>query len=108
MTAKHRPADKTGRQAIMKIISPGILLVLVLSVTGCQPAAETANSRGQLDDEADWKPPLGRGQIRPDDAPRVGDLAPLFQLKSLDGKTETRLEAFRGKRPVVLIFGSYT
>ena len=37
-----------------------------------------------------------------------GNLAPLFKLKSQDGKSETDLAAFRGKRPVILIFGSYT
>ena len=38
----------------------------------------------------------------------VGDLAPTFKLKSLDGKEETDLEEFRGKKPVVLLFGSYS
>ena len=45
---------------------------------------------------------------KPDGAPKVGDKAPLFKLKSLDGKTETELKAFKDKKPVVLIFGSYT
>jgi len=39
---------------------------------------------------------------------KVGDMAPTFKLKSPDGKTETDLKAFRGKKPVVPIFGSYT
>ena len=43
-----------------------------------------------------------------DKAPRVGQMAPDFRLKSLDGKSETRLSQFRGKKPVVLFFGSYT
>ena len=38
----------------------------------------------------------------------VGDLAPTFKLKSLDGREETDLEKFRGKRPVILLFGSYS
>jgi thiol-disulfide isomerase/thioredoxin len=42
------------------------------------------------------------------DATRPGDLAPDFSLSSLDGKDTVRLSDFRGKRPVVLIFGSYT
>jgi len=41
-------------------------------------------------------------------APQVGDDAPNFKLKSLDGKSETELAAFKGEKPVVLIFGSYT
>ena len=39
---------------------------------------------------------------------KVGQMAPTFKLKSLDGESETDLSEFRGKRPVVLIFGSYT
>ena len=45
---------------------------------------------------------------REDGAPKVGEMAPTFKLKSPDGKHETDLEKFRGKKPVVLFFGSYT
>lgn len=41
-------------------------------------------------------------------APQVGDVAPLFKLKTLDGKREVELASLRGKRPVLLLFGSYT
>lgn len=41
-------------------------------------------------------------------APQVGDVAPPFRLKTLDGKQEVELASLRGKRPVVLFFGSYT
>lgn len=37
-----------------------------------------------------------------------GEVAPDFVLKSLDGESETKLSDFRGKKPVVLFFGSYT
>lgn len=50
--------------------------------------------------------PGGRG--RPTDSLKVGDLAPDFTLKSLDGPEKVTLSKFRGKQPVVLIFGSYT
>ena len=39
---------------------------------------------------------------------RVGDPAPDFRLPLLDGSGWVELSSFRGKRPVVLIFGSYT
>jgi hypothetical protein len=39
---------------------------------------------------------------------QVGDTAPEFRLKSLDKTTEVALSDFRGKSPVVLVFGSYT
>lgn len=37
-----------------------------------------------------------------------GDAAPDFRLTTLDRKSEVALADFRGKQPVVLIFGSYT
>ncbi len=40
--------------------------------------------------------------------PKVGEIAPPFKLKSFDNQSETELASFRGKIPVVLIFGSYT
>ncbi len=41
-------------------------------------------------------------------APKAGDAAPDFELKDLDSKNTVRLSDFRGKKPVALIFGSYT
>jgi hypothetical protein len=38
----------------------------------------------------------------------VGDAAPDFALNSQDGKSRVRLSSFKGSKPVVLIFGSYT
>ena len=37
-----------------------------------------------------------------------GDAAPDFRLKTRDGRAQVTLSSFRGKRPVALIFGSYT
>ena len=44
----------------------------------------------------------GRGNLQ------VGDVAPTFTLKSLDGKSETNLAIYRDQKPVILFFGSYT
>jgi len=38
----------------------------------------------------------------------VGDQAPDFHLRTLDKASEVSLSSFRGSKPVVLIFGSYT
>lgn len=40
--------------------------------------------------------------------PKVGDLAPDFSLPTHDGKEKITLSQVRGKRPVILIFGSFT
>jgi len=42
------------------------------------------------------------------DTLRAGDPAPDFKLKTRDGSREVQLSGFKGKRPVVLVFGSYT
>jgi hypothetical protein len=39
---------------------------------------------------------------------KVGDPAPDFDLKTLDKKSRVQLASFRGQKPVVLVFGSYT
>jgi hypothetical protein len=49
-----------------------------------------------------------RGDLRREGNLKVGDPAPDFDLKRLDGKGRVKLSSFTGKRPVVLIFGSYT
>jgi hypothetical protein len=41
-------------------------------------------------------------------SPKLGDLAPDFELQDPEGNVRVRLSDFRGKRPVALVFGSYT
>ncbi|MFO0846267.1 MAG: EF-hand domain-containing protein [Gemmataceae bacterium] len=42
------------------------------------------------------------------EGPSVGDAAPGFTLRTQDGKRAVSLSEYKGKRPVVLIFGSFT
>ncbi len=51
-------------------------------------------------------PPL-RAQQR-QGALKPGDAAPDFSLKIRGGEQTIRLSSFRGKKPVALVFGSYT
>jgi hypothetical protein len=51
--------------------------------------------------ESMWKQ-ARRGTLQP------GDAAPDFDLPLLGGSEKVQLSSFRGKSPVVLIFGSYT
>ncbi|MBW2295350.1 MAG: hypothetical protein JRG89_22470 [Deltaproteobacteria bacterium] len=61
-----------------------------------------ATMQGWRTHEVDW-------QLANDvEAPKVGELAPDFELQDPNGETVVRLSDFRGKRPVALIFGSYT
>ncbi len=41
-------------------------------------------------------------------APKVGDVAPDFELGDVNGQNPVRLSDFQVKKPVALIFGSYT
>ena len=41
-------------------------------------------------------------------APKAGDMAPDFTLYDIEGKNAVTLSDFRGKKPVALVFGSYT
>ena len=41
-------------------------------------------------------------------APKSGDPAPDFQLSDIDGDHSVRLSDFQGKKPVALVFGSFT
>jgi hypothetical protein len=38
----------------------------------------------------------------------VGDSAPDFDLRTADKSSRIKLSSFRGQKPVVLVFGSYT
>lgn len=42
------------------------------------------------------------------EAPKVGDLAPDFELVDVSGENRIRLSDFKGRKPVALIFGSFT
>jgi hypothetical protein len=44
----------------------------------------------------------------PFEGPAVGEEAPAFRLRTHEGRRAVSLAEFRGKRPVVLIFGSFT
>lgn len=41
-------------------------------------------------------------------APKRGELATNFELRDVSGANPVRLSDFRGKKPVVLVFGSFT
>ena len=53
----------------------------------------------------DWEHTKALMQRRP---PAVGDAAPDFRLRTLDGEREIALSTFHPDRPRVLVFGSFT
>ena len=41
-------------------------------------------------------------------APKPGDIAPDFELRDASGENPINLSDFQGRKPVALIFGSFT
>jgi hypothetical protein len=64
--------------------------------------------RGALAQPPQDEQPRREKLVRLPDLIKAGDQAPDFKLKTPDGKQQVALSDFRGKRPVALIFGSYT
>lgn len=64
-------------------------------------AAPAARQRGGRNDRRGGRNNGGK-------PPAVGQVAPDFTLKTLDGKAKHTLSSYKGKKPVALIFGSYT
>ena len=83
---------------------------LLLALAGGQAfAQEDDDGARRQRRQGQASPSHGRERmIRDDNAPKVGDVAPVFTIRSLDGKSETDLGSFKGKKPVLLFFGSYT
>ncbi len=85
------------------------LFVLVMAV-GCSSTKQPAPEESAVSEERTAPERRRSRRSQPDDGTqlKVGQMAPTFKLKSLDGKEEMDLAAFKGKKPVVLFFGSYT
>ncbi len=77
---------------------------LLLALAGGQAIAQEEDN----EERRQKRQGMRERMMRDDNAPKVGDVAPVFTLKSLDGKSETDLASFKGKKPVLLFFGSYT
>ena len=96
----------TGRLARRAAATAAVVLGLFMvweAEDGLSLGAEIiANAQQWRVHELEWQ--LGNDV----EAPKVGDLAPDFELQDPTGQAVFRLADFRGKRPVALIFGSYT
>ena len=83
-----------------KTLGTTVAAVLVLAIVTTTASAQARPGR---------RP--GGPTRRPPRAPdklKVGDQAPDFTLKTVDGKRSITLSDYRGQQPVTLIFGSYT
>ena len=101
----------TGRLgwSVLAVLAGYVLFLVAMFVVMCQPphrfgkimAYVPMPTMAIIPFESMWN--VARGGTA-----RVGELAPGFALPTVDRKAEVRLASFRGKQPVVLVFGSYT
>lgn len=97
---------RDGTRLRRTLVVCAVLVLAFLTWEGRDPAAQT---RAIATKAMDWRSQEIRWQLRHDaNSPKVGDLAPDFELQDPAGVHSVRLATFRGKRPVALVFGSYT
>jgi len=71
------------------------------------PRSERRQDSASRPSVTDWLTMLLRGQLG-SLTPDLDETAPDFRLKTMDGAQTVSLSDFRGKKPVVLVFGSFT
>jgi cytochrome oxidase Cu insertion factor (SCO1/SenC/PrrC family) len=80
-------------------------LIPICLVSLCFWAGSSDAQKGLKPGEKNTPPAPGE---RYKDTLKVGDPAPNFTLADPNGKNTITLSSYQGKKPVVLIFGSYT
>ena len=95
-----------GRRVRGVVVGAALLAGGFLFFEGADPAAQT---REVVQKALDWRSHELDWQLDHDRrSPKVGELAPDFELSDSEGANPIRLSTFRGERPVALVFGSYT
>ena len=79
------------------VMLAGLTAALIAGAATAQQGRNRQGRQGQ-----------GRQRQLEEGALKIGQYAPTFDLKSLDGKDTFGLKGFRGEKPVILFFGSYT
>lgn len=113
MMVGSRKRNRPVRCTLWSIVAVVVLTLGVQGQTAPNQGRETAGKAEKKDRYSGRtvkSPRDGMGLIRArsTNCPRVGEMAPDFTLKTADGKRSVTLSSFRGKRPVVLVFGSFT
>lgn len=99
------------RLARVAVVLLGVYVVFLAAmfVVMCQPPARFGQVMARFPMPAMMIVPFKpMWNVARGGATRVGDMAPDFTLPTLDRRSQVQLSSFRGKRPVVLVFGSYT
>ncbi len=97
------------RAILVSLVVLWLLFLAAIYITMRQPPERFATAIAQLPGPAFLLFPFETLWLRARaGALNIGDPAPDFQLRTLDKTSEVSLSSFRGSKPVVLIFGSYT
>jgi len=96
----------------MNVTGLGLVLASLLT-TGCASSDEDIAEEVIMEMDAmppekqlpNWK---ATRALMTREAPKVGEPAPDFRLKTFDGAKAVRLQSLWRDRPVVLVFGSWT
>jgi len=88
----------------MRAIAFALSLGFILAQEPDAPKSKSGMNPEARKKAQEWNRKMGRGEgkLQP------GDPAPDFDLKKLRSPDRVRLSSFHGKRPVALVFGSYT
>jgi len=109
-------AGCVGAIALLRHSGPGVArgvalaaAVLTLLFMGWERDDPATLAARILSKTQEWRTHELEWQLSHDvKSPKVGDLAPDFELQDPSGEDTIRLSRFFGKRPVALVFGSYT
>ena len=85
-------------RSIARTAAMAVWVVAVAALCGTAVAQQKDDIQKMIKEHKDRK----------DLAPELGAEAPNFKLKMLNSEQEVELASFKGKKPVVLVFGSYT
>jgi hypothetical protein len=100
---------RTFRAIVVSLVVLWLLFVGAIYITMRQPPERFATAIAKLPGPAFMLFPFETLWFRARAGGlQVGDQAPDFRLRTLDKTGEVSLASFRGSKPVVLIFGSYT
>lgn len=89
------------------LLATGLSLLAGLALILTVEAQTQPPQKGKKGKTGEVNTPPAKGE-RVKDKVKVGDTAPDFTLPNVKGGTQVTLSSFANKKPVVLIFGSYT
>jgi hypothetical protein len=96
-TRRPEPARKSLRRVVLSVVVSSLGAIAALVLVGCAARSDGPQSAAG--------PGQGPEEDAPPVPPQVGEMAPDFTLRDLEGR-QARLSDYRGRMPVVIEFGS--